>query len=103
MQVAVIEFARNVLKLDADSTEFKKNTQHPVIGLITEWLDEDGLIQYRTEDSDKGGTMRLGSQVCHLKKNSKMAKLYKNSKFLNATDIDMNLMAIMSRHLIKMV
>ena len=44
MQVAVIEFARNVLKLDADSTEFKKNTQHPVIGLITEWLDEDGLF-----------------------------------------------------------
>ena len=80
MQVAVIEFARNVLKLDADSTEFKKNTQHPVIGLITEWLDEDGLIQYRSEDSDKGGTMRLGSQVCHLKKNSKMAKLYKKLK-----------------------
>ena len=80
MQVAVIEFARNVLKLDADSTEFKKNTRHPVIGLITEWLDEDGLIQYRTEDSDKGGTMRLGSQACHLKKNSKMAKLYKKLK-----------------------
>ena len=80
MQVAVIEFARNVLKLDADSTEFKKTTQHPVIGLITEWLDEDGLIQYRSEDSDKGGTMRLGSQVCHLKKNSKMAKLYQKLK-----------------------
>ena len=80
MQVAVIEFARNVLKLDADSTEFKKTTQHPVIGLITEWLDEDGLIQYRSEDSDKGGTMRLGSQICHLKKNSKMAKLYKKHK-----------------------
>ena len=80
MQVAVIEFARNVLKLDADSTEFKKNTQHPVIGLITEWLDEEGLIQYRSEDSDKGGTMRLGGQVCHLKKNSKMAKLYKKLK-----------------------
>ena len=80
MQVAVIEFARNVLKLDADSTEFKKTTQHPVIGLITEWLDEDGLIQYRSEDSDKGGTMRLGGQVCHLKKNSKMAKLYKKLK-----------------------
>ena len=69
MQVAVIEFARNVLKLDADSTEFKKDTRHPVIGLITEWLDDDGLIQYRSEDSDKGGTMRLGSQVCLLKKN----------------------------------
>ena len=80
MQVAVIEFARNVLKLDADSTEFKKTTKHPVIALITEWLDDDGLIQYRSEDSDKGGTMRLGSQVCHLKKNSKMAKLYNKIK-----------------------
>ena len=80
MQVAVIEFARNVLKLDADSTEFRKNTQHPVIGLITEWLGDDGLIQYRSEESDKGGTMRLGSQVCFLKKNSKMAKLYKKVK-----------------------
>ena len=80
MQIAVIEFARNVLKLDADSTEFKKNTQHPVIGLITEWLGDDGLIQYRSEESDKGGTMRLGSQVCFLKKNSKMAKLYKKVK-----------------------
>ncbi len=80
MQVAVIEFARNVLKLDADSTEFKKTAKHPVIGLITEWLDEEGLIQYRSEDSDKGGTMRLGSQVCILKKNSKMAKLYNQQK-----------------------
>ena len=80
MQVAVIEFARNVLKLDANSTEFNKTTRHPVIGLITEWLDDDGLVQYRSEDSDKGGTMRLGSQVCHLKKNSKMAKLYNSLK-----------------------
>ena len=80
MQVAVIEFARNVLNLDADSTEFKKTAKHPVIGLITEWLDEEGLIQYRSEDSDKGGTMRLGSQVCVLKKNSKMAKLYNQQK-----------------------
>tara|TARA_B100001113_G_scaffold353866_1_gene360740 strand:+ start:4538 stop:6172 length:1635 start_codon:yes stop_codon:yes gene_type:complete len=80
MQVAVIEFARNVLKLDANSTEFNKTTRHPVIGLITEWLDDDGLIQYRSEDSDKGGTMRLGSQVCFLKKNSKMAKLYNKLK-----------------------
>ncbi len=80
MQIAVIEFARNVLKLDADSTEFKKSTKHPVIGLITEWLDDEGLIQQRTEESDKGGTMRLGGQVCHLKKTSKMAKLYKKQR-----------------------
>ncbi len=100
MQVAVIEYARNVLKLKANSTEFNKMTKNPVIALITEWMDEEGLIHYRTEESDKGGTMRLGSQVCHIKKTSKMARLYKstviserhrhryefNSNYLNAFD-----------------
>ena len=100
MQVAVIEYARNVLKLKANSTEFNKKTKDPVIALITEWMDEEGLIHYRTEESDKGGTMRLGSQVCHIKKTSKMARLYKstviserhrhryefNSNYLNAFD-----------------
>ena len=76
MQVAVIEFARNVLKLSANSTEFEKNTKHPVIALITEWMDKKGLTQIRNENSDKGGTMRLGSQVCILEKNSKMSKMY---------------------------
>ena len=80
MQIAVIEFARHVLKIDADSTEFDKKTPNPVIALITEWMDEDGLIHTRSERSEKGGTMRLGSQVCNLKKNSKMAKLYKKEK-----------------------
>ena len=80
MQVAVIEFARNVLKLPANSTEFEKNTDHPVIALITEWMDEKGLTQIRNENSDKGGTMRLGSQVCILEKNSKMAKMYNSIK-----------------------
>ena len=80
MQIAVIEFARNVLKIDADSTEFDKKTPNPVIALITEWMDEGGLIHTRSERSEKGGTMRLGSQVCNLKKNSKMAKLYKKEK-----------------------
>ena len=79
MQVAVIEFARNVLKLSANSTEFEKNTDHPVIALITEWMDEKGLTQIRNENSDKGGTMRLGSQVCILEKNSKMAKMYNST------------------------
>ena len=77
MQIAVIEFARNILKLKADSTEFNKRTSHPVIALITEWMDEEGLTHFRSEDSDKGGTMRLGSQLCNLKKGSKMASLYK--------------------------
>ena len=68
MQVAVIEFARNVLKISANSTEFEKTTKHPVIALITEWMDKKGLTQIRNENSDKGGTMRLGSQVCILEK-----------------------------------
>ena len=80
MQIAVIEFARNVLKIKADSTEFNKKTPNPVIALITEWMDEDGLVHMRSEKSEKGGTMRLGSQVCNLKKGSKMAKLYKKVK-----------------------
>ncbi len=80
MQIAVIEFARNVLKIKADSTEFNKKTPNPVIALITEWMDEDGLVHMRSENSEKGGTMRLGSQVCNLKKGSKMAKLYKKAK-----------------------
>jgi len=80
MQIAVIEFARNVLKIKADSTEFNKKTPNPVIALITEWMGEDGLLHMRSEQSDKGGTMRLGSQICNLKKGSKMAKLYDNLK-----------------------
>ena len=80
MQVAVIEFARNVLKIPANSTEFEKNTKNPVIALITEWMDEKGLKQRRNEYSDKGGTMRLGSQICFLEKNSNMSKMYKSLK-----------------------
>ncbi|HZJ94849.1 MAG TPA: CTP synthase [Thiopseudomonas sp.] len=67
MQVAVIEFARNVLGWsDANSTEFDKNSQYPVVGLISEWQDADGSIEQRSEDTDIGGTMRLGAQECHL-------------------------------------
>ena len=80
MQVAVIEFARNVLKISANSTEFEKTTKHPVIALITEWMDKKGLTQIRSENSDKGGTMRLGSQVCILEKNSRMSKMYGGRK-----------------------
>ena len=80
MQVAVIEFARNVLKISANSTEFEKTTKHPVIALITEWMDKKGLTQIRNENSDKGGTMRLGSQICILEKNSKMSKMYNSRK-----------------------
>ena len=67
MQVAVIEFARNVLGwTDANSTEFDKNSTHPVVGLISEWQDADGSIEQRGEDADIGGTMRLGAQECQL-------------------------------------
>jgi CTP synthase len=67
MQVAVIEFARSVLGwADANSTEFDKTTSHPVVGLITEWANAAGDRQLRTEESDLGGTMRLGGQECVL-------------------------------------
>ncbi|HSH43531.1 MAG TPA: CTP synthase [Arenicellales bacterium] len=67
MQAAVIEFARNVAGLEnANSTEFDPDTPHPVIALISEWVDKDGTVQVRSADSDLGGTMRLGSQACYL-------------------------------------
>jgi CTP synthase len=77
MQAALIDFARNVAGLaDAHSTEFNPETPHPVIGLINEWLDEEGQIEYRHEQSDLGGTMRLGSQLCHLVKGTKANDVY---------------------------
>ena len=80
MQVAVIEFARNVLNLgDANSSEFDQKTSHPVIGLISEWIDSNGEIEKRDENSDLGGTMRLGSQKCILSENSLTRSLYGKS------------------------
>jgi len=77
MQVAVIEFARNVVGLEgAYSTEFLPTTPHPVIGLITEWMNECGRVETRAEDSDLGGTMRLGSQKCRLKSESLAFAVY---------------------------
>jgi CTP synthase len=67
MQVAVIEFARHVAHITrAHSSEFDANTPDPVIALITEWIEEDGSIEKRHQDSDLGGTMRLGGQTCNL-------------------------------------
>ncbi len=78
MQVAVIEFARNVAQLaGADSSEFNPDTPHPVIALVTEWQDRQGTIQQRNADSDMGGTMRLGIQRCRLDKNSKSYRQYR--------------------------
>ena len=67
LQVAMIEFARNVCGIEnANSTEFNKNTPDPVIGLITEWIDTEGNVEKRNKDSDMGGTMRLGAQKSYL-------------------------------------
>lgn len=77
MQVAVIEFARNVAGLaDANSSELKKDCAHPVIGLITEWQSESGEIERRDASSDLGGTMRLGAQPCHLVPGSLAQRVY---------------------------
>ena len=83
MQVALIEFARNVLKLKgANSTEFNSETKHPVIALITEWNDISGKKEKRNKNSDLGGTMRLGGQACKLKKTSRAYKMYKNEEIV---------------------
>ena len=81
MQIAVIEFARNVARLKlANSTEFDRTTNYPVVGLISEWLDSEGSIERRDSNSDLGGTMRLGSQECILENNSLTRVLYKKSR-----------------------
>jgi CTP synthase len=77
MQVAMIEFARNVCHLEgANSTEFDASTAHPVIGLITEWIDTDGNVEKRSKDSDMGGTMRLGAQKSYLVANTMAQNIY---------------------------
>jgi CTP synthase len=77
MQVAVIEFARNVLGLTgANSTEFNAKTPDPVIGLITEWRDNSGRVETRSTASDLGGTMRLGAQQCLLVPGSRARDIY---------------------------
>ena len=79
MQVAVIEIARNLAGLkNSDSTEFNKNTDHPVIALITEWQDAKGTQEKRSKGSDLGGTMRLGGQDCKLIEGSLVRDLYKS-------------------------
>ena len=83
MQVAVIEFARHVAGMSgADSTEFVPATPYPVIGLITEWLNVDGITEQRDENSDLGGTMRLGGQECRLLAGTLVRDLYGSDKIL---------------------
>jgi len=77
MQVAVIEFARNVVGWsDANSTEFAGNSSKAVVGLITEWQTAEGNQEKRSEQSDLGGSMRLGDQICRLVDSSTAAKCY---------------------------
>jgi CTP synthase len=77
MHVALVEYARNVCGLeDADSTEMNRSTPHPIIALITEWMNADGSSEQRSETSDMGGTMRLGAQPCHLEPDSMVRTIY---------------------------
>jgi len=77
MHVALVEYARNVCGLaGADSTEMNPSTPHPIVALITEWMNADGSSVQRDESSDKGGTMRLGAQPCHLEADSKVREIY---------------------------
>lgn len=77
MQLATIEYARNVVGLaGANSTEFDPDTPHPVVALITEWRDRDGRVERRDTSSDLGGTMRLGSQRCPIEAGSLAARIY---------------------------
>ncbi len=77
LQAAVVEFARNVCGLEkASSTEIDPDSPHPIIGLITEWLDEKGQRELRDENANLGGTMRLGAQRCRLEPNTRARKLY---------------------------
>ena len=81
MQIAIIEYARNVCGLEgANSTEFDTTAANPVVGLIADWIDASGNKESRTEDSDLGGTMRLGSQVCHLVPGSMAHGIYGNDQ-----------------------
>ncbi|MDO4224213.1 MAG: gamma-glutamyl-gamma-aminobutyrate hydrolase family protein, partial [Acinetobacter sp.] len=83
MQLAVIEFARHVAGLtEATSTEFNKKTTQPLIGLITEWLDERGELQQRSHTSDLGGTMRLGAQTSELVEGTKIREIYGHAEIV---------------------
>jgi CTP synthase len=83
MQVAVIEYARNVLGLaSAHSTEFRPDTPDPVIALITEWRDASGSVEQRSAQSDLGGTMRLGGQHCRLIPGSLAQRLYAHDEII---------------------
>jgi len=77
MHMAMIEYARNVCGLSgAHSTEMEPSTPHPIVALITEWKTAEGTVEQRDENSDLGGTMRLGAQVSHLVPNTLARRVY---------------------------
>ncbi len=77
MQIAIIEFARHVAHLNAaNSTEFDQLTPHPVVAMVNEWLNSEGIKEVREQGGDLGGTMRLGGQVCQLTPGSLAQRLY---------------------------
>ena len=83
MQLAVIEYARNMAGLaGAHSTEFDPDTPHPVIALITEWQDRDGRVEQRDAHSNLGGTMRLGGQECVLEPDSVVRRIYGQDRIM---------------------
>jgi len=80
LQLAVIEYARHCCDLPgANSTEFEPDTQHPVVGLLSEWRDREGQLERRSSDSDLGGTMRLGAQRCPVRPHTRAWEIYGSS------------------------
>ena len=101
MQMAIIEFARNKLKIrNATSSEFDKKGIS-IIGLMNEW-NKDG-IKIKGTDKDLGGTMRLGSYDAKLKENSLVRKIYKSKIIKEGIDIGMRLISLIKKNLRKMV
>ncbi|MGD2141143.1 MAG: CTP synthase, partial [Burkholderiales bacterium] len=83
MQLAVVEFARHVAKLEgAHSSEFDKDARYPVVGLITEWMAQDGRRESRDEQSDLGGTMRLGGQEALLLPGTRAREIYQADRIV---------------------
>ena len=103
MQLAVIEYARHCAGLEnANSTEFDEKTSDPVIGLITEWMTEEGELEKRTKNSDMGGTMRLGGQKCHLTKGSLAHRTYGKDEIIerhrHRYEFNNNYRDVLSKH-----
>jgi CTP synthase len=83
MQIALVEYARHVAGMtDANSTEFNPDTPYPVVALVTEWVNEVGQKEERSEKSDIGGTMRLGGQTCKLIQHSLAAQIYGSDEII---------------------